>query len=41
MIKDIDNYVEGMVELEEEEGRVLAKIEKLKKMANCQQEKVN
>jgi hypothetical protein len=30
-----------MVELKEEEAVVLAKIEKLKKMANCQQEKVN
>lgn len=31
----------GMVELKEEEEKVVAKIDKLKKMANCQQQKVN
>ena len=40
-MKEIDGFVEGVSLFKEEENRMVGKIEKLKKMAMKQQEKVN
>jgi hypothetical protein len=40
-VKEIDGFVEGVSLFKEEENRMVGKIEKLKKMAMKQQEKVN
>lgn len=40
-MKEIDGFVEGVALFKEEENKMVGKIEKLKKMAMKQQEKVN
>jgi hypothetical protein len=41
LVKEIDGFVEGTISLKEEEIKLLGKIEKMKKMAMKQQEKVD
>ena len=40
-VTQIDQYIDGLGYLKDEEEKVMTKVQKLKKMASCQQEKVN
>lgn len=41
LTNDIDSFIAGVTEMKEEQQRILAKIDKMKKMVTCQQQKVD